>query len=198
MQDRIPTYPGRVKITHEDGTAEYVTLERADDAIQEGTQFNTYTILKSSTAAKFGKDNTAVPDDIFSLLGDFISNRAAKIAIGSYVGTGTYGEAAPNRLTFDFTPDIVLISSTVGAQAGASSLNSSTMLMPYIAIRGQSMGFVGYALSSTATSKYAHLTWGDNFIEWYNDAPGAIYQMNSSGLEYFYVAIGGSHEADLH
>lgn len=31
---------GRVKITHENGTIEYVTLERADEPIQEGTPIN--------------------------------------------------------------------------------------------------------------------------------------------------------------
>lgn len=39
--DRVPTYPGRVKITKENGgTVEYVTWERADEPTEEGTPLN--------------------------------------------------------------------------------------------------------------------------------------------------------------
>ena len=38
--DRVPTQPGRVKITHADGSSEYVTIERADAPTVEGTPIN--------------------------------------------------------------------------------------------------------------------------------------------------------------
>lgn len=38
--DRVPTLPGRVKLTREDGTEEYVTWERADDPTAIGTPIN--------------------------------------------------------------------------------------------------------------------------------------------------------------
>lgn len=38
--DRVPTYPNRIKITHSDGTSEYVTWERADEPVVEGTPIN--------------------------------------------------------------------------------------------------------------------------------------------------------------
>ena len=38
--DRVPQKPGRVKITPEEGTAFYATMERADEPIQEGTPLN--------------------------------------------------------------------------------------------------------------------------------------------------------------
>lgn len=38
-----------------------------------------------------------------------VVSSGAKIATGSYVGTGTYGESNPNSLTFDFEPKFVLI-----------------------------------------------------------------------------------------
>ena len=38
--DRVPTYPNRVKITHSDGTSEYVTWERADEPTVPGTPIN--------------------------------------------------------------------------------------------------------------------------------------------------------------
>ena len=40
FKDRVPQKPGRVKITPEDGTAFYATMERADEAVQEGTPLN--------------------------------------------------------------------------------------------------------------------------------------------------------------
>ena len=38
--DRVPQKPGRVKITPEDGTAFYATMERADEPVIEGTPLN--------------------------------------------------------------------------------------------------------------------------------------------------------------
>lgn len=40
VKDRVPTYPGRIKLTKSDGTSEYYTLERADAPTQEGTPIN--------------------------------------------------------------------------------------------------------------------------------------------------------------
>jgi hypothetical protein len=37
FKDRVPQKPGRVKITPEDGTAFYATMERADEPIEVGT-----------------------------------------------------------------------------------------------------------------------------------------------------------------
>ena len=38
--DRVPQKPGRVKITPENGTAYYATMERADEPVIEGTALN--------------------------------------------------------------------------------------------------------------------------------------------------------------
>ena len=40
FKDRVPQKPGRVKITPEEGTAFYATLERADEPIDVGTPLN--------------------------------------------------------------------------------------------------------------------------------------------------------------
>ena len=37
FRDRVPGKPGRVKITPENGTAYYATMERADEPIEIGT-----------------------------------------------------------------------------------------------------------------------------------------------------------------
>lgn len=69
MQDRVPTKPNRVRIQPEDGSpAFYATMTRADEPTQNGTPLNKNTFLKDTTAALFGLDNQAVPDDVFAKL----------------------------------------------------------------------------------------------------------------------------------
>ena len=68
MKDRIPLYPGRVKLNPVSGQANTFDLTRADQPTQEGTPLNKASLLKDATAALFGKTNAAVPDDILSLL----------------------------------------------------------------------------------------------------------------------------------
>ena len=38
--DRVPTLPNRKKITHEDNSVEYATIEYADEPIEDGTALN--------------------------------------------------------------------------------------------------------------------------------------------------------------
>lgn len=38
--DRVPGKPNRIKITHDDGTVEFVTWERADEPVEPGTPIN--------------------------------------------------------------------------------------------------------------------------------------------------------------
>lgn len=74
MKDRVPKYPGRVKITHADGTSEYVTLERADEPVSgnEGTPLNKATLLSDDTAAelKLTGDDPTVNDALKKLNDD--------------------------------------------------------------------------------------------------------------------------------
>ena len=45
FRDRQPTQAGRRKITHEDGTSEFVTVEMADEPLAEGTPLNRATCM---------------------------------------------------------------------------------------------------------------------------------------------------------
>ena len=63
VNDRVSTYPGRMKLTRADGSVEYVTLERADAPTQEGTPLNK--ALFDSIKADL--------DDKFSVLGGYIN-----------------------------------------------------------------------------------------------------------------------------
>lgn len=72
MQDRVPTKPNRAFIKPEDGgSAFYATITRADEPTQTGDPLNKATFLKDETAAMFGLDPTATPDDVFKWLAEW-------------------------------------------------------------------------------------------------------------------------------
>ena len=71
MQDRVPTYPGRVKLIPVQGQENTYDMERADQPTQVGTPLNKASLLKDSTAALFGLGTDAVPDDVFTFLGKY-------------------------------------------------------------------------------------------------------------------------------
>ena len=71
MKDRVPLYPGRVKLTPVSGQENTYDMVRADEPTQEGTPLNKATFLKDATAALYGLTNTAVPDDVLTVLSRF-------------------------------------------------------------------------------------------------------------------------------
>jgi hypothetical protein len=71
MNDRIPLYPGRVKMTPVAGQANTFDMVRADDPTQAGTPLNKATFLKDATAALYGLGTGAVPDDVLAELGKY-------------------------------------------------------------------------------------------------------------------------------
>lgn len=68
MQDRVPLYPGRVKLTPVSGQENTYDMTRADQPTQEGTPINKATLLKDATAAMLDLGADAVPDDALKIL----------------------------------------------------------------------------------------------------------------------------------
>lgn len=68
MKDRIPTYPGRVRLTPVSGEENTYDLERADQPTEVGTPINKSTLLSDPVAQALGLGDTAVPNDVFSLI----------------------------------------------------------------------------------------------------------------------------------
>lgn len=69
MVDRMPTKPGRVEITREDGGKEYVVIRRADEPTEEGTPLSKATLLDDATARLYGLSGVnAVPSRVFSTI----------------------------------------------------------------------------------------------------------------------------------
>ena len=73
MQDRVPLYPGRVRLTPVSGQENTYDMVRADEPTQEGDPLCKKTLLKDETAALFGLGTDAVPDDALALLALFQS-----------------------------------------------------------------------------------------------------------------------------
>lgn len=65
MKDRVPLYPGRVRLTPVSGQENTYDMVRADEPTQEGTPLSKKTLLQDETATLFGLDENAVPDDVF-------------------------------------------------------------------------------------------------------------------------------------
>lgn len=85
MQDRIPLYPGRVKMTPVTGQANTFDMVRADDPTQAGTPLNKATLLKDATAALFGLGASTVPDDVLAELGKYKQYWWRRRELGHYV-----------------------------------------------------------------------------------------------------------------
>jgi len=107
-----------------------------------------------------------------------LNESAMKIAKGSYVGTGTYGEANANQLSFDFEPKILILGHQ-GANDCATTL-----------VRGV-LTTVHY--SENSRFGIIHHTWEGNTVSWYSvnnqsNFTGAQIQYNSGIIHY--VAIG--------
>ena len=114
-----------------------ITKEKlADDAIYAYTRTEA---LSPETKKEFGLVNTAVPDDVFSILKkaviydnqftDVLGDPAniCRFGTGRYIGTGTYGKDNPNSLTFDFEPKLVIITGVDKTEGGTEYFYSGTM-----------------------------------------------------------------------
>ena len=85
MKDRIPLYPGRVKMTPVSGQANIYDMERADQPTQEGTPLNKATLLSDATAAALGLagDDPTVDEALASISKLFDSDRCVEIITSS-------------------------------------------------------------------------------------------------------------------
>lgn len=131
--------------------------------------------VKEMTKAQYDALATIDPT-IFYALTD-VEADGVKIEVGSYVGTGKYGSANKNTLTFGFVPKMVVI-------LGEDTLYTTTMLYgnPKATLHAN---MTGYHLS-------IDVSWADKSVSWYTDtsSKSESTQLNASGKIYNYIAIG--------
>ncbi len=83
MKDRIPTYPGRVRLTRVDGETYIYDMERADHPIEPGTPMNKNSLLSDETALFLGMtSDDPTPNEAFGKLSEK-SNRSCSVVIGT-------------------------------------------------------------------------------------------------------------------
>lgn len=103
-----------------------------------------------------------------------------QIATGSYVGTGTYGASNPNTLTFEFEPKVW------GVYSHVSHIDNNS----YVTLYDKNIFPWGINTEEfeIATNVNWTISFDGNKANWYGT--NATYQRNSSGIMYYYFAIG--------
>lgn len=141
-------------------------------------------ILSTATKTAFGLDSSASPDDALAILANAAILKDGNLQLpnggtvpgirteyGTYKGTGQYGSGHPNKITVPFNLQIVFL-------LGQYSGYPRDAIMIY-----------GHSTANTSLSEYGlNVTWGSNFVSWYDYNAG--YQFNDSGSTYYYFAIG--------
>ena len=129
-------------------------------------------------AVAFGS-NIAAYSTTINFLESLADFGYAKIEVGSYVGTGTYGSSNPNSLTFGFEPKMVAIFSP------ANNGNYAYKLFMLRNVLGASV------LAGDGNNNGVIVTWSEKRVTWYlYESKTVSYQMNGSGVIYNYIAIG--------
>ena len=214
MQDRVPLYPGRVKMTPVSGQANTYDMTRADDPTQAGTPLNKATLLKDATAALFGMSGIAVPDDVFAYLGQYAEHWWKRRAI-----SGHYEESiATSDTTVTLTDeDVVRYSSGISFDSsGNITLENpktystpvtdwyyldTTLLEKYFTVDDDANVYYLAATGRTASSTSIKLTHARIVTANYVETPGSWSYVQSSdrsaypdsgtsgGYEYEYLGI---------
>ena len=174
MKDRLPKHPGRVKLIPVAGEENTFDLVRADKPTEEGTPLSKKNLLADVTAALFGMDEEATPNDVFAWLAEYVS-AAPKTEAGSYIGTGASGSGNQNVLQFEFPPKLVVVS-TNGVYPSRAALGII-----------HAIDENGLYFDNKNMPEPLSVSLDGNRIAWYDSA--ALYQMNESGVTYNYIAF---------
>jgi hypothetical protein len=169
----VVQFPNRYKLTPVSGDIYDLTPEPGI-VTEPGTDLNKANLLKDTTAALYGLDTDAVPDDVFALIKPLLDGKA-KLAAGTYVGTGTFGSENQNSLTFGFTPKIVIISGNSGAT------ETKIIILPRTTHPICSFG-TGTITTNLVSAIGATTTW--------YSTGNANVQGNANGVTYSYLALG--------
>ena len=140
-----------------------------------GTSFDNVLPLAYNALKVGGKTYDEIVGFVNSLVG--IGGYNARIAFGSYTGTGATGATNPNTLQFDFHPVLVFIGDT---KATSAPRNPTVFLRDRIKVCADPAGGNGLLVA----------TWSDNALSWYCRSDNAYYQLNGSGELYRYAVIG--------
>ena len=147
-------------------------FNETDENNRQGIYINPETVSLEN-AFKLHRIVDGVPNNYaFLHTGNLDVLGSARIATGSYAGTGTHGSANKNSLSFGFQPKLVAIS-------GGDSFTKGSL-----AVRGGN-----FVIFSGTASRVITSTWEGNTVSWYS-TESADQQNNITDVTYHYVAIG--------
>ena len=69
MENRVPTKPGRIKLTDDSGNVKYYYMERADEPTTEGTPLNKATLFSSTNEELY---QCSVPSEAFDKIAKLV------------------------------------------------------------------------------------------------------------------------------
>lgn len=102
---------------------------------------------------------------------------AGAVEIGSYAGTGTYGQNNPNTLTFSKKPKLIILGPTNTGSSVTSGGNDCIILFE-----------ITTSFGSGSSDSVNYISYSENTMSWYNDK-SATHQQNYQGYKYYYIVI---------
>ena len=145
-------------------------------------------LLSADTASLYGKSGTATPNEIFAYIANSIVNKS-RIAVGSYIGTGTFGKDNPNSIILGFKYELLFVFKNSSRDG---NLNFYLVANPDEASSFGIMGFgaVGEVVTTNSRSYGATVFEStETEVKWYNNYT-EMTQLNESKETYWYVALG--------
>ena len=114
-----------------------------------------------------------------------LKNNQSTVTTGTYMGTGTYGENNPNKITFEKTPKTIIISTI--------NLDTNNYAVSMVLVNGcEYSGFSSYVGANKQGQSLVmnKINWKNEgrLVEWYTNSDSAN-QMNGLNVEYKYIAI---------
>lgn len=115
-----------------------------------------------------------------------------KVQTGTYKGTGTSGASAKNKITFNFTPKMVIVYESAAVISGEGA---RYMIAMYGTDAGNSnSGGDTTQVQNTAYMSAMKFTWTSTSLTWWQDLDTSNSysrnQLNASGKTYKWIAIG--------
>lgn len=156
-----------------------------ENGILQGDGAGNITGLGSSATGVRGIDtvptqsspNLITSGGVYNALQSSGGESAVKMETGSYTGTGQYGSANPNTLTFSFAPKLVIIQPAGGSAYGPMFARDSA---------------TATAVNYHETSQAATITWSNDgkTLSWYTQSNMVDFQLNKNNSVYIYIAFG--------
>lgn len=197
MQDRVPLYPGRVKLVPVAGLTNTYTMTRDDHPTQEGTPLNKATFLSDATAALYGLGDDAVPDKILEMIKLLLDTAQSTADVKAQIETGSYTGNKTESVTLTFSKPPRLVFVTGGRERYSASLGQGWYagLFCYSSPYGFTFGPSTNLTSSIMidiSGVFVELEWSGNSLTWstsgLSDATGLV-NLNQSKTEYYYIAL---------